>query len=161
MYCRTTTFLVAQQLIGSKHIAADVRVKDRPCRQSLLASSATTFSSEPSEFSTYAKDVCKAFVFSDIPLFEINNFEVRNLLLKYTQTDSPEESSLRKISVPECYKETSIKIRVLCWKENIWVSIHEVTDGSGVKFANVINIVKKDQTYKRNHLFCHARKFLQ
>jgi hypothetical protein len=39
------------------------------------------------------------------------------------------------------------KIRVLCGKENVWVSIDETTDASGRKVANVvIGVLKNNQT---------------
>jgi hypothetical protein len=85
-------------------------------------------------------------VSADIPLFKINNPEVRNFLLKYTQTDPPDKSTLRKNYLPKCYEKTLKKIRVLCGKENIWVSIDEKTDASGRKVANVIGVLKNDQT---------------
>jgi hypothetical protein len=86
-------------------------------------------------------------VSANISLFKINNPEVRNFLLKYTQTDPPDESTLRKNHLPKCYKETMNKIRVLCGKENIWVSIDETTDASGRKVANVvIGVLKNGQT---------------
>jgi hypothetical protein len=90
---------VTQHLSGSKHIAAiaQLKQKDSPGKQPLIGeSSATSSSSGPSKFATFAKDLCKAFVSADIPLFKINNPEVRNFLLKYTQTDPPDESTLRK-----------------------------------------------------------------
>jgi hypothetical protein len=54
--------------------------------------------------------MCKAFVSADIPLFKINNPEIRNFLLKYTQTDPPDESTLRKNYLAKCYEETLNKI---------------------------------------------------
>jgi hypothetical protein len=141
---------VTQHLSGSNHIAVIVRLKqkDRPGRQSLIGESSTTSSSSgPSKFATFATDLCKAFVSADLPLFKVNNHEVRNFLLKYTQTDPPDESTLRKHYLPECYEETLNKIRVLCGKENIWVSIDETTDASERKFANVvIGVLRNDQT---------------
>jgi hypothetical protein len=141
---------VTQHLSGNTHIAVIVRLKqkDRPGRQSLNGeSSVTSSSSGPSKFATFATDLCKASVPADIPLFKINNPEVRNFLLKYTQTDPPDESTLRKNYLPECYEETLNKIRVFCGKENIWVSIDETTKASGRKFANVvIGVLKNDQT---------------
>jgi hypothetical protein len=85
---------VTQHLSGSKHIAAIARLKQkyRPGRQSLIGESSATSSSGPSKFVTFAIDLCKAFVSADIPLFKINNPEVRNFLVKYTETDSPDES---------------------------------------------------------------------
>jgi hypothetical protein len=38
------------------------------------------------------------------------------------------------------------KFRVLCAKENIWFSIHETTDAGKRKTANVIGVLKNDQT---------------
>jgi hypothetical protein len=90
---------VTQHLSGSKHIATIARLKqkDRPSRQSLNdGSSVTSSSSGPSKFATFVPDLCKAVVLADITLFKINNPEVRNFLLKYTQTDPPDESTLRK-----------------------------------------------------------------
>jgi hypothetical protein len=158
LFCRACgKFIVTQQrshvtqhISGNKHIAAIVRLKqkDRPGKQSLIGeSSATSSSSGPSKFSTFAADLCKAFVSADIPLFKINNPNVRNFLLKYTQTDPTEESILRKNYVPKCYEETWNKVRVLCGKDNIWVSIGEITNASGRKVANiVIGVLKNDQT---------------
>jgi hypothetical protein len=80
-------------------------------------------------------------------LFKINNLEVRNFLLKYAQTDPPDESTCSKNYLPQCYEETLNKIRVLCGKENIWVSTDETTDASGKKVANVVTgVLKNDQT---------------
>jgi hypothetical protein len=65
-------------------------------------------------------------------LFKINNPEVWSFLLKYTQTDPPDESGLRKNYIHTHYKEILNKIQVLCQKENIWVSIDKIT------IANVV-----------------------
>jgi hypothetical protein len=73
----------------------------------------------------------------DIPIFKINNPEVRNFLLKYTQTDPPDESTLRTNYLPtRCYEETLNTIRVLCGKEHILVSIDETTVARGRKVSN-------------------------
>jgi hypothetical protein len=119
IYCHTTAFSSDTNLSGSKHIAATARLtqKDMQGKQSLIGeSSATSSSSAPLKFATFATDLCKAFVSADITLFKINNLEVRNFLLKYTQTDPPDESTLRKNYLPKCYEETLKKIRVLCGK---------------------------------------------
>jgi hypothetical protein len=90
---------VTQHLSGSKNIAAIARFKQkyRPGRQSLIGeSSATISSSGPSKFAAFSTDLCKAFVSADIPLFKINNPEVRNFLLKYTQTDPLDESTFKE-----------------------------------------------------------------
>jgi hypothetical protein len=64
---------VTRHLSGSKHIATIARLKqkDRPGRQSLSGeSSATSSSSGPSKFATFATDLCKSFVSADIPLLK-------------------------------------------------------------------------------------------
>jgi hypothetical protein len=89
---------ITQHSSGTKYIAAIVRLKlkDRPGKQSLIGeSSATSSSSGPFKFATSATDLCKAFQSADIPLFKINNREVRNLLQKYTGTD-PQMNQLKE-----------------------------------------------------------------
>jgi hypothetical protein len=92
-------------------------------------------------------DLCKAFVSTDIPLFKINNPEVRNYLMKYTETDPRNESTLKRKYLPKCYEETLDKSLVLCGKENIWVSVDKTTNASGRKVANVvIEVLKNSET---------------
>jgi hypothetical protein len=122
---------------------------------------ATSSSSGPSKFATSATDLCKAFVSAGTQLFEINNPEVWNFFPKYTQTDPPDGSTLRKNCLPKRYEETLNKIRIFCGKENIWVCIEQRTDACGNKVANVTGVLKKIKRYHRNHFFCHTRKCLQ
>jgi hypothetical protein len=92
---------VTQLLSENKCIAAAVRLKDRTRRQSLMRDTSATSSLKPSKFATYVTDFCKVFVSADITLFKIKNSEVRNVPLKYTQTDTfvALEKSLYKIAV--------------------------------------------------------------
>jgi hypothetical protein len=130
-----------------------------PGKQSLIGKSSTTSSSSgPSKFATFVTDLCKVFVSTDIPLFKKNSPEVRNFLLKYTQTDPPDETTFRKHYLPKCYKETLNKIRVLCRKENICVSIDETTDASGKKVANVIGDLKNHQTLSEKSLLLSCKE---
>lgn len=76
---------VTQHLSGIQHIAAIVGLKDWPGRKSLVGELSVTISSK---FATFAADLCKAFVSTDTSPFKINNPEVKNFLLEYTQTDS-------------------------------------------------------------------------
>jgi hypothetical protein len=77
-------------------------------------------------------------VSADIPLFIINTPEVRNFLLKYTQTDPPDKSTVRKNYVPKYYEETFNKLRVLCGKENSLVSTDETVDASVRKVSDFV-----------------------
>jgi hypothetical protein len=111
---------VTQHLSGNKHIAAIARLKqkDMPGRQSLIGeSSVTSFSSEPSKFATFTTDMCKALVSADIPLFKMNNLEVRIFLLQYTQTDPPDESTLRKITYLIATKKHGTKFEYCAGKK--------------------------------------------
>jgi hypothetical protein len=55
--------------------------------------------------------------------FKINNPQVKNFLLKYTQIDPSDEKTLRTNYPPEGNEEILKKIQVLCRKENFWASI--------------------------------------
>jgi hypothetical protein len=75
-----------------------------------------------------------------------NSPDLRNFHLKYTQTDPPDESTLREFYLPKGYEEKLNKIRVLCGKENIWVFTDETTEASGRKVGDVIGVLKNNQT---------------
>jgi hypothetical protein len=60
---------------------------------------------------------------ADIPLLKINSSEVRNFLPKYTQTDPPDESTLRKNCLLKCYEETMQKIQRIV-RERKYLGVH-------------------------------------
>jgi hypothetical protein len=67
------------------------------------------FSSGPSKF-----DLWNRSVQSILPaLLKINNPEVRNSLLKYIQTDPPDESDLRKNYLHRYYEDTLNKTKTI------------------------------------------------
>jgi predicted RNA-binding protein len=75
------------------YAVAAVGLKDRPGRQYVIyKSSATSSSSGSSKIPTLVIALCKECLSVDMPIFKINNPEVRNSLLKNTQTDPPELS---------------------------------------------------------------------
>lgn len=49
-----------------------------------------------SRVNTFAKDLCRAFLSADIPLWKLTNDELRRFLEKYTNEAVPDESTLRK-----------------------------------------------------------------
>jgi hypothetical protein len=86
-----------QYLNGSKNIVAVVGLKLRPARLFPINQFAdTSYLSGFSKFATFAADVCKSFLSADIQLFERNNTEVGNFLLKYNQIDPTDKSTLSK-----------------------------------------------------------------
>jgi hypothetical protein len=68
LFCQTYgKSIVTQHLSGSKHITAIVDLKYWPDRQSLIGESfASSSCSASSKFATFARNVCKAFVSTDI-----------------------------------------------------------------------------------------------
>ncbi|PSN53746.1 hypothetical protein C0J52_02219, partial [Blattella germanica] len=61
--------------------------------------------------SEYYADLCKAFLSSDIPLYKLKSPELRTLLTKYTNFETPAESTLRKLYVHACYEKMLGKIQ--------------------------------------------------
>jgi hypothetical protein len=71
---------------------AVVGLKDRPGRQSAIyESSAISSPSGSYKIPTFVIALCKECLSAGMPIFKINNPEVRNSLLKNTQTDPPDE----------------------------------------------------------------------
>lgn len=135
---------VTQHLSGNKHIIAASRSASK---QVLLSETGPSSShSQPSKSREFYSDICKTFISADIPLFKLNNKEVKNFLAKYTNFDPPDESTIRKHYLPKCYEETLRNIRAVCENEKIWVCIDETTDSTLRKLGNVvIGVLKNDK----------------
>lgn len=127
---------VLQHLAGSKHKIAASRATST--RQVLLGETASSSHTPVSKSSEYYADLCKAFLSSDIPLYKLKSPELRTFLTKYTNFETPAESTLRKLYVPACYEQMLEKIRAECENKKIWVSMDESPDSSGRKVGNVV-----------------------
>lgn len=88
--------------------------------------------------SSFNEELCNVFLSANIPLTKLNIPIVRNFLHKHTKQIIPDESTLRKNYIDQCYTNTIIKIRDYVRNKNIWVSIDETTDVEGRYVANVI-----------------------
>jgi hypothetical protein len=77
--CGNST-VIQQHLNGSKHTVASVGLKDWPGRQLLISESSVIHST----FATFVTELYESFMPMSMPLFKINNLEVRNSLLKKT-----------------------------------------------------------------------------
>ncbi|KAB0790223.1 hypothetical protein PPYR_15446, partial [Photinus pyralis] len=75
--------------------------------------------------------LCLALVSSDIPLWKLNNLQFRQFLEKYTNKKVPDESTLRKRYLQQCFHDVICEIRDQMKYENIWISIDETTDAAG------------------------------
>lgn len=126
---------ITQHLESKKHIAAASRLSKR---QAFIGQPIASSSGEPSKLSAFSMDLCRAFVSADIPLFKLKNPELRKFLVKYTNFEPPDESTLRKTYLHRCYEQTLQHIRSECAHQNIWVCMDETTDSSGRKVGNVI-----------------------
>ena len=76
--------------------------------------STSTSQSQFSKSPKYYADLCKAFLSSDIRSYKLKSPDFGKLLIKYTNFETPEESTLRKLYVPPCCEETVRKIRTEC-----------------------------------------------
>lgn len=129
----TKRFLVTQHLKTAKHEHAVNQRKRR--EQSTIQSLLTENTNKKSDFNS---DLAEALLFSNIPLYKVNNFKFKNFLEKYTSKNIPDESTLRKNYVDSIYQKTLIKIQAEVFNRKIWVSIDETTDVDGRYVANVI-----------------------
>jgi len=86
---------------------------------------------------------------ANIPLKKINNVEFKSFLDKYTDEVIPDESTLRKNYLNDCFDETLTKIKSTFQDKKIWISIDEITDVEGRYIGNVIigslDVEKPDQ----------------
>ncbi|XP_025018144.1 uncharacterized protein LOC112539635 [Tetranychus urticae] len=85
----------------------------------------------------FNRDLFNAFVKSDIPLTKLENDELKNFLLKYTNIELPSERTLRRMLLPE-YQKALSDIRSHIGSNNIWISIDETCDIAGRSVVNVI-----------------------
>jgi len=88
--------------------------------------------------SSFNEELCIVFLSANIPLTKLNIPIFRDFLHKHTKQIIPDESTLRKNYIDQCYTNTIIKIRDYVKNKNVWVSIDETTDVEGRYVANVI-----------------------
>lgn len=65
-----------------------------------------------------SRHMWKEFASADMPLFKINDPEVRDFLPNCSERHPPDGSTFRRNYLPKCYEEILNKIRVLCEKKN-------------------------------------------
>lgn len=82
--------------------------------------------------------MCQAMVAVNMPWKCLNNKVWKNFLKKYTNQDIPNESTLRKNYLEECYNLAVEKI----WKDignnYVWILVDETTDVTGCYIANIM-----------------------
>lgn len=85
----------------------------------------------------FSYDVCSAFLSADIPLYKLKHPKVRHILESpYRCRSLPDESTLRKVKVKQCYTAVMESIRAAIGESHIWCSVDESTDSMGRYVAN-------------------------
>jgi len=121
-------FTVEQHMNTAKHIRLS-KQKEKNDKQQLISNT---------KISSFNLDLCRALTSANIPLNKVNNAIFRDFLEKYTGKEIPDESTMRKNYLSECYQETMNTIRSYVTDKKIWVSIDETTDCEGRYIANVV-----------------------
>lgn len=139
--CSESRDKVQQHVNGQKHKAL---IKQQAC---VPAQSFLSF--ETNRKSEFSMDLCRAMVNANIPLYKLENPSFRSFLEKYTQHSVPNESTLRKGYLNNCYDETMKTIRKALQGQRIWISIDETTDTLGRFIGNVIvGVMSGDEPQK-------------
>lgn len=93
----------------------------------------------PTKQEQFNADLCKAFVSADIPFWKLQNEVFRSFLEKYmVQNRIPDESTIRKNYLPQCFEQFMHNVTSSLRNKKIWISIDETTDSAGRFVANVI-----------------------
>jgi Protein of unknown function (DUF 659) len=124
-------FTIQQHVASNKHIVGVQKKNDKKtsCLQTLITTSSN---------SCFNSDLCKAFLSANIPLNKLSQPTFRKFLEKYTNKSIPDQSTLRKTYVHECYEDTLCEIRTYASNKKIWISIDETTDTMGRYIANTV-----------------------
>lgn len=140
LYCKICDVKVSaeKKFTVNQHIARDKHINGIEKKLQHKSSINQTLLNCPSTGSNFNYDLCKALLCANIPFFKLSQPTFRSFLEKYTNKIIPDQSTLRKKYVNECYEETIQKIRSYASEKKIWVSIDETTDVSGRYVANVI-----------------------
>lgn len=94
----------------------------------------------------FHKDLCRAFIAADIPLYKIRHVQIKSFFEKYTSYKVPSETNLRTKYVTSLYNDTMEYIKSRIKNHFLWLSIDETTDIAGRNVANVvIGILDSDE----------------
>jgi hypothetical protein len=92
----------------------------------------------PESTDNFCNDLCEAFVAANIPLSKLQNPVLKRFLQKYTNRFVPDESTLRKNYVPNCYNKVMKSIENRVSNNYLWVSADETTNILGRCVTNII-----------------------
>ncbi|PNF19297.1 hypothetical protein B7P43_G07511 [Cryptotermes secundus] len=141
LYCRVCekTFGCEKRFQVLQHLNTNIHkenIKIKSTKSAPVQKLHSEFSNN--SFSQFSFDLCEAFLAADIPLWKLINPTLRNFIEKYTQCKVPDESTVRKNYVKQCYDLTIESIRDKIQDNFVWVSIDETQDCEGRFIANCI-----------------------
>lgn len=83
-------------------------------------------------------DLTKIMIATDIPFYKLKSEAFKSFFEKHVHRTLPDESTVRKNYLKDCYYSVLQKIRLEIGKNPIFVSIDETTDKAGRSVTNVI-----------------------
>ena len=123
-------FQLTQHFSSGSHQASRVRNS----KQRLISHTFT----EVDTHKTFCKDLCVAFISSNIPIKKLNNPTLKKFLTKYMKMSILDESTIRKNYLNSCYEDTISSIQNLVKNSLIYVIVDETTDLLGRYVANCL-----------------------
>lgn len=106
----------------------------------------------PSKSEEIGRELCSVFLAANIPWSKLEHPKFRVFLEERLAVSIPNESSLRKNYMPQCYEEVSSQIRADLSGFPIWISVDESSDCLGRAVANVICGRLDAEKYHQPHL---------
>lgn len=95
------------------------------------------------------KELCNTLISSDIPLHKLQNKNFKSFLEKYTKKHIPDESTLWKNYLNQCYTDVLQNIWKIIGSSYIFFSIDETSDPRGKCVANfIVGKLNTDSPFK-------------
>ena len=103
---------ITQHLGTSKHIEnSKLKSNKDQVSQQFIKNSLDQTRTNNQNLKEFSKDICTLMVANDIPLWKLQNPELKCFFEKYIKLKLPDESTLRKNYAPLCYEDVLRKIR--------------------------------------------------
>ncbi|KAL4135150.1 hypothetical protein QTP88_006793 [Uroleucon formosanum] len=125
-------FTITQHISRDKHLRALNTKKEKEDNEKTQMFLNTTTNS------SFNSELCYMMLLANIPISKLKHPDVRNFLFKHIGKIIPDESTIRKYYVSNCYNDTINNIRAYLKDKKLWISIDETTDVEGRFVANVI-----------------------
>jgi hypothetical protein len=154
---------VTQKSQLSQHLKATVHVRNSELKQKRRYSQAQledvcSSKAKKSKTDILGKELCEAMLSANIPWIKLQNVKLRDFLEKNIGIKLPDETTIRKVHLNECYEEVKNEIQTSLKDCSIWIGVDETTDACGRYVANVL--IGKLESEKYNPPFLVNCSFL-